>query len=175
MGFHYYLDKHIYKVSGDPRPRMKGTIGRTWHLADVENLAGGSGPDQVTLGEVFNVYYKAAGFRPGDLTTVACNPALGVRVKAALRGVDLRVRRGKDGADLALLDAMADVEWVAYRFDRVVLGSGDGIFYEKVRELQAAGVAVGIVGRRGCIARSLWYAADYRANIWEDSMEEMAA
>ncbi len=67
------------------------------------------------------------------------------------------VRSGRDGADLALLEVIA--ENVVTRFESVVLASGDRIFAPAVADLAAAGVATTVIGRRGHIARALHQAA----------------
>jgi uncharacterized LabA/DUF88 family protein len=64
------------------------------------------------------------------------------------------VRSGENGADLELLAILAQ-ESVETRFDRVVIGSGDGIFALAAARLQAAGVNVTVVVRRGALSRSL--------------------
>jgi hypothetical protein len=67
------------------------------------------------------------------------------------------VRSGQNGADLALLHVLA-CESVAARFDRVVIGSGDGIFAYEAARLQAVGVAVTVVTLHGALSRQLGFA-----------------
>ncbi len=49
-------------------------------------------------------------------------------------------------------------ERIDERFDRVVLGSGDGIFAEVCALLQAAGCVVTVVSRREALSRRLRFA-----------------
>jgi len=49
-------------------------------------------------------------------------------------------------------------ESVTTRFDRVVIGSGDGIFAYEAARLQAAGVRVTVVTGRGALSRQLGFA-----------------
>lgn len=64
------------------------------------------------------------------------------------------VRSGADGADLALLDVI-DSESLHLRFDRVVIGSGDGIFALAAGRLQRLGCPVTVVSRRDRLSRQL--------------------
>lgn len=70
-------------------------------------------------------------------------------------GVRLMAREGPDGADLALLDEVRDYKWVAERFHRIVIGSGDGIFAELAAALTGLGVHVGVVSRPDALSFSL--------------------
>lgn len=55
-----------------------------------------------------------------------------------------------DGADLALIGSV-DVDWVADRFGRVVIGSGDHIFAALAGELRQRGVEmVQVIGGGRC-------------------------
>jgi hypothetical protein len=56
-------------------------------------------------------------------------------------GPRLVARSGENGADLALLEVLAQ-ERVEERFDEVIIVSGDGIFTDAVAALGAAGVRV---------------------------------
>jgi hypothetical protein len=67
------------------------------------------------------------------------------------------VRSGRDGADLALVQ-IVDTENVASRFERVVIGSGDGIFAEPAARLQSLGASVTVVSRRESLSRELSFA-----------------
>ncbi|MGH3282645.1 MAG: NYN domain-containing protein, partial [Trebonia sp.] len=65
-----------------------------------------------------------------------------------------RVRSGKDGADLELLDVL-EHENVATRFSHVVIGSGDGGFGRAAASLAARGVRITVVSRWGSLAYDL--------------------
>ena len=80
-----------------------------------------------------------------------------LQVGANWNGVRYVVRSGRDGADLALLDVLA--EDVTNRYEQVLLASGDGIFAPAAAELAAAGVLTTVLGRTGCVARRLQMAA----------------
>ena len=66
----------------------------------------------------------------------------------------LQVRRGHDGADLALL-GWGSPELIARRFDRLVVASGDGIFAGIVHALREFGLRVEVLYGKGGVSRRL--------------------
>jgi uncharacterized LabA/DUF88 family protein len=64
------------------------------------------------------------------------------------------VRSGLHGADRALLEVIHR-ECLEERFDRIVIGSGDGIFALAAARLQACGCSVTVVSRRSGLSRHL--------------------
>lgn len=73
-------------------------------------------------------------------------------------GSGVRLHRGHDGADLALIDLL-EHESIPARFGQVFLGSGDGIFATVASVLSGQGVEVTVVSRRTALSRSLLMAA----------------
>lgn len=149
--------------------------GRTLHVVDIENICGG--PDQVrTSGkESAAAFSRAAGVAPGDHMLVACNPALLFHSRDRFPGARLVGAHGPDGADRALLGALTNVDWIAARFDRVVIGSGDHCFAPVVTALRARGIMVGVVAREGSISGSLRRAASFvRLLTSEVNLQEVA-
>jgi hypothetical protein len=69
-------------------------------------------------------------------------------------GAHLALRRGKDGAERALMDK-ADPHFVGDRFATLVVGSGDGAFTEYAAAVAGRGVHVVVLARRGALARRL--------------------
>jgi hypothetical protein len=131
--------------------------GRALLVIDLENALG-CDPDHVAdwawsiaAAEVL----AAAGASPGDLVVVAVSPRRAFQARAALPGALLRCRRGVDGADLALIDELADIDWIADRFDRVVIASGDHIFAHHAARIAAAGIRVDHVAHSGRCSASL--------------------
>jgi NYN domain len=128
---------------------------RVMHLVDVENLM--SGPN-FTVGEAQRVrqaYLAAApaGLREQVVIATshhAASAAWSAWPEAARR----LLRSGRDGADLALLRVVA-AEALELRFDRVVIGSGDGIFAPAAARLQAGGCSVTVVTRRESLSKQL--------------------
>ena len=128
--------------------------GRTMHLVDVENLMGGPQSGIMTVADALDDYEAAAGYRHGDHMVIAAHPSIAFLAGLARPGRVVRAAHGKDGADLALLGCIA-AQNLARRFDRVVIGSGDGIFASPVRMLRAEGVRVQVVSRPGSLAFDL--------------------
>jgi len=127
--------------------------GRSLHLVDIENLVGYRHLNVEAATATAKLYRTAAAHRPGDLTVVAASHHNGFAAKAAFPEATVRWRSGRDGADLALLDALH--EFNLDRFDRVVIGSGDGIFTDQAEACQHHGLSVSVVARLGSIAERL--------------------
>lgn len=128
---------------------------RTFHLVDMENLVGGAVTAAAVAG-AWAEYVAAVGVREGDHVTVAVARR---HAATAFFALPAGIRRlvgsdAPDGADLALLEAV-DVELVAARFDRVVIGSGDHAFTPLAADLFARGAPVIDVVGKGAPARDL--------------------
>jgi len=139
-------------------PKSRGPRVRTIHLVDVENLCGSGAPASTYIRRVRDVYDIAAATSSDDLVVIGGSLISTLEAYDAWGSARYVMREGKNGADLALLDVVMS-EGVAERFDRVVLGSGDGIFAESVSALGAAGCRVTVVARRASISRRLRMAA----------------
>ena len=130
------------------------TTTRTLHLVDLENLVGDPVADGAAALDALDRYLTTAGYRDGDHVVLAANPGL-------LRAVvfDLPVPcnahavTGADAADLMLLD-QAEPAFVAARFGRLVVGSGDHEFLTTALAVRDLGVPVVVVSRRGSLARA---------------------
>lgn len=142
----------------DGRLRRHLPAGRTLHLVDLENLAGGSCVDWSEVTSVLARYEQVVRVRPGDHRIVACARRLAFPAKDWWKGALVKAAHGIDGADRALL-AEAAPAFVRRRYDRVVVASGDHGFAPLVVELDAAGVDVCVVSRRDALARQLRAAA----------------
>ena len=127
------------------------TATRALHLVDLENLAGDPRASAVTALATFGEYLKLAEWRPGDHVIVASNPHLVAKIAFdAPVPWSLHAAFGEDGADTMLL-SHAPPEWVARRFGRLVVGSGDHIFAPRAAHARALGVEVLVVARAdGC-------------------------
>ncbi len=98
---------------------------RTLHLVDLENLVGDPYADGATAAAVFEQYLRLAHWQEGDLVHVAVNPHLALEVGWRLpAGCTLRTASGPDAADHRLQE-QAEPKFVARRFGRLVIGSGD--------------------------------------------------
>lgn len=145
--------------------------GRTLHLVDLENLAGGSSATSADVTGALAAYESVVRFGPADHRVVACAKPLWATAKASWPGALVRAVKGIDGADLQLL-ADGDARYVGRHYDRAVVASGDHIFVDLVIELDAAGVEVCVVSRRRSLSRRLalvapvvWYLDDDWATL----------
>lgn len=124
------------------------------HLVDVENLLGTPWFTRHAVVDLRRVY---------DAVSAASNPAhylVGTSAGPNLVEAGLGwgqgqmvFSKGKDGAERAML---AEVTLAtASRYDRVVIGSGDGIFADLAASLQSSGIAVRVVSRPRSLSRAL--------------------
>lgn len=129
--------------------------GRTLHILDIENLCTGSARIPEFKENVVGTYRRIAGVEEKDHVVVGVGPAGFLHAADAFPGCRLVIGRGLDGADLALLKVLEDVDWIAQRFDRVVIGSGDGCFSPVVKHLRSLGLLVAVIARAGAISLRL--------------------
>jgi hypothetical protein len=135
--------------------RTSQPVHRTLHVVDLENLVGDPRATGAVVGDTFRAYLDAAGWQPGDHVIVASNPCL-VREFAFHVDVPCNVHacRGTDGADMMLL-SLAAPDFVARRYTRLVIGSGDGAFAALACSAQLRGLDVLIVSRPEACSRRL--------------------
>ncbi len=135
--------------------RLMTVAGRTLHLVDLENLIGDPWAKGPGVCEALKQHLDVAVWREGDLVYVAsCPPVIAEVGFTPPVTCSLFAARGADGADLRLL-AQAPPEWVVRRFERLVIGSGDGIFAARATAVRDLGVEVGVVSRPEALSRSL--------------------
>lgn len=129
-------------------------LGRTAYFIDIDNLCGsGVAPKQMVE---ISVGALRARYRPQstDLVYCAATAIAAYHCKAAWPGCSVRIGRGPDGADLQLLND-AKPEWLAARFDRVVIASGDGIFAPLAEELIKSGLKVEFAVGNGGVSKKI--------------------
>lgn len=131
--------------------------GRAIHLLDIENLTGAPSPTTREALETMAAYQAVVPIGPADQFVVAVNHTALLAVGIALRGVQLLARSGPDGADRALAET-AYHDRIDLRFERAVIGSGDGYFTELAVWLANAGLHVTVVSRPGCLNWRLYTA-----------------
>jgi hypothetical protein len=131
-----------------------GTSRRTLHLVDLENLLGDPRATTDAALATFDAYLDVAHWSVDDHVIVATNPWLMAKIAFDLPVPASRhAVHGRDGADTMLL-SLAPTELVVKRYQRLVIGSGDGIFTARARVAQERGVAVEVVARPdGCSTR----------------------
>ena len=129
--------------------------GRTLHLVDAENLMGGPLAGDRALRGALQTYAVLAVVHPMDHVIVGVNPALALSVSDVWPEARLVIGRGRDGADNALLSAVSEVDWMASRYDRLVVGSGDHAFAFAVAAFRAAGLRGDVVAREASLSMVL--------------------
>lgn len=130
---------------------------RALHLVDLENLAGTSSVTETLARRTAIEYLSSADYCLGDLIVVASSHRNGFAARAAFPRATVRWRSGPDGADLALLDSWNEFD--PLRFDRLVIGSGDGIFADLAVSARQVGLTVSVVTRRRAASGALSSAA----------------
>jgi hypothetical protein len=131
---------------------------RSLHLVDIENLAACAAPSLALIRAVHDCYIERMALRTFDQVVVASSHLTLLNAALAWPHAQYRVRSGRDGADLELLDVLRH-ENVAARFAHVVIGSGDGIFTSAVAQLASAGAWVTVVSRQSSLSAGLALAA----------------
>ena len=128
---------------------------RTLHLVDIENLSGGPTVRPGRHVDAWRAFVRRAGVRDTDQVVVAaCERVMRTLMFELPSWVSKHSAIGADGADRVLLD-VGTPGWIAQRFGRVVIGSGDHAFAELGRELLALGVQVIVVSGAGHRSRDL--------------------
>ena len=143
-------------------PRAKHLpAGRALHLVDIENLAGAAREYRCSAGEALAQYRALAGVQEGDHVVIAAGGVMAFRAGHLWAGARVVAARGVNGADLALINEVSIPESIAARFDRVVIGSGDGIFVESINALRRQGIPVGVVAPIGGLSAHSYRAASF--------------
>ena len=131
--------------------------GRRLVLVDLENVSGGPCRTADAARWARRRLTDCGLVVEGDHVTVAVDGSGLAHVLWCWHDARCLPGHGPDGADLVLLDELADR--VPQRYDHVVLASGDGIFTEAVAELVARGVHVVVAAHADCLSASLASAA----------------
>ena len=129
---------------------------RTYHIIDIENLAGVYHADRQALEVASNVYRRTVHLADHDLVVVGCDSSPMQRLHVGLlrpEGGASCPARGADGADRALGGRRCRLVGRS-RFDRCVIGSGDHSFAPLAVAIGAAGMRVAIATRPRLCARA---------------------
>lgn len=127
---------------------------RSLHLIDIENLAGSG---LLTKNQVLNVsteYSRQTHCQRKDLFVVAAGPQ---NRAAVFQGWNFGVpvcsfRKGKDGADLALVGLFESIEHPE-AFEHIYLATGDAGLFSIAEKSRALGVELTLVSGRGSKSR----------------------
>lgn len=134
---------------------------RSLRLIDAENMAGRSQLSSSAVRAAQARLERAAPRGAADHEVVAVSGTGNAREAFYSWAGPARFLLGKghDGAEIALLAEVTDVEFIRSRYDRVVVASGDGRFASAVCALRSAGVEVLVIAPKGGTARSIRKAA----------------
>jgi hypothetical protein len=145
----------VREVAGLYQPSFRRRFpDRALHVVDIENLAGAAIPSFAMVSAVQGWYRDRLAFGVDDQVVMAASHLGLVNAARGWPHARYRVRSGKDGADLELIDVL-EHENIAARFTHVVIGSGDGIFGQPAASLASRGVRITVVSRRGSLADGL--------------------
>lgn len=131
--------------------------GRQFVAVDIENVVGGAVHCAAMTTWAYAQVQEMACLAVGDHVVVGTSRFGMPHIGWDWPGARIVMQSGPDGADLALLDVLA--EDIADRFDEVVLFSGDGIFTQAVAALGGAGVKVVVVAHPDGLSKRLAMAA----------------
>lgn len=131
--------------------------GRAIHLLDIENLAASPSPTATEIADTMSDYLCRVPVGALDQFVVGVNPRSLAEVGRVIHGAQILTRSGPDGADSVLAE-MAVNDRIDLRFERVVIGSGDGYFADLATWLTAHDVRVTVVSRTGLLSWRLYVA-----------------
>ena len=124
------------------------------HLVDVENLLGTPWFTWHAVADLRRAYdsVSAASDRAHYVVGTSAGRNL-IEAGLGWRQGQWVFSKGKDGAERAILSEFTLAN--AIRYDRVVIGSGDGIFVNLAAALQSVGAEVCVVSRRRSLSKAL--------------------
>ena len=119
---------------------------RTLCLVDLENMACGAKLGKAKVARLQRQISVTVGLDDRDQVVIATGEQDALAAWYGWKGSAQRLMRpGRDGADLALLEAIRDHRKIAKRYQRVVIASGDHIFAPAVAALKALGLEIIVV------------------------------
>ena len=116
---------------------------------------GGPRAGMAALHQVVSYFRDAVPRAEGDHYIIGVNPRVGAIAKACWPSAKLVTRSGPDGADIALIEQVKNVRFIAAWYDRIVIGSGDGVFVHVARAYRHQGLVVEVASRRRSLSRDL--------------------
>jgi len=139
---------------------------RAIHLIDLENLVGDPFAGPETIAGIWRIYAAGIGLHPGDHVVVATGPGMAATAWYVLpaAGIQRRTKRGPDGADRALIEAV-DLHHDARRFGMLIIASGDHIFEPLARQARSEGMSVWNIAGKGGLAKTLKAACPLRSRL----------
>ena len=148
---------------------------RTSLVVDIENITRSGAPSWHDA-EIFHYRMTRIFGSPPEETFIASDPRnafTSQRLAEKYHG-GFRVRSGKNGADLAIIDFLDEIVDRNRRLRKqhvgfVRIASGDGIFIPAIRKLRASNVHVTVIGYRETTHHGLYRVAD-RVVLLDDTV-----
>lgn len=136
------------------------------HFIDVENLIGKGWISIEDVGPLSRQYQEVTAASDDDLLFIAAGPQ---NKDAILEGWKwgnkfFQFRKGKDGADLALISLFKNIVDIG-NYSEIVVGSGDGLLSGIAERAEQTGVPVCVVTGQGGKSRSLSKYPGKRINV----------
>lgn len=155
---------------------MRKTLDRTHFYIDIENLIGHGRVSRLQLLAARTQFERVAAPRVEDLVTVGCDAGNALEVGLAFRGARIVRGYGRDGADLALLEAMQDDLESPQTSRRITVGSGDHIFAPLLSLVATQGFNTRVIGIEGHTSAQLRIAAQQTTLLpdFSSSLERIA-
>ena len=161
---------------------LKAPKTRRLFVIDIENATRSSRPNLPRTDYLATKIVSILKIEASDLVVVAgaCGNALMVNHVAGRLHGQARYRNGKDGADIALLDHLAQTVNQCSKsketsISEVIIVSGDHIFGKAVEELRQKGVFTTVVAYRKTLSRSLANVCNRVIYLDLDEVNEQAA
>lgn len=136
-------------------------------LLDVENLAGSPHLTPHQAVQVQLKLQRVYPLDPQDIVYVGGSTANAIAcgIVATMAHGSLCLRRGRDGAEIALCEQASQIPQGAYKSHlypivECVIGSGDHYFVTFARQMKSRGLPVTVVSRRGSLSAGLAVIAD---------------
>jgi hypothetical protein len=144
------MHRHLDLTTGSVTlERSSDAAGRALHLVDIENLSGGPHRSPAEHLRAYRAYERRAEVRPGDqIVVAACGRVMASLAFGLPDGIARHCANGDDGADAVLL-GYGTAEFIADRYERLVIGSGDHAFVGLAEDAYALGMTVLVVSGRG--------------------------
>ncbi len=161
---------------------LKTPKNRRLFVVDIENASRSSRLNLATADYLATKIVSILKIEVCDLVVVAgaCGNALMVNHVASRLHGQARYRNGKDGADIALLDHLAQTVSQCSKsketfISEVIIVSGDHIFSKAVEELRQKGIFTTVVAYRNTLSRSLAKACNRIIYLDLNEVNEKAA
>jgi hypothetical protein len=140
------MEKYMYKVMDPVLTAVAQVEHPQVHFVDIENLVGVGKLDAYSVRQARRQYEQAVKPKSTDIIVVAAGPQNRSAVYEGWDNAIYQWRKGKDGADLALLELFESLREPT-SFAHVFVGSGDGGLSPVAEMSREQGIPVTVVAR----------------------------